>query len=283
MTQGIQVVFALYDGDRESRRKIGAAIHKALKAKPLRIDISTPIELIARETMGLPAMALEKRDIAFVAPIHIREEAIRRIINKVHTSLVDKDSFNPRKIGINMFRKFVLNTPKDMLRFIGFEVIRKVYPDFTIMAACKNALGKAGNFVVEGVKFHDEFTYLENMFQLVYPIKIKAKTLPKVDKNQVDDYAFIREDLSDIKPFETIANKNEGDNDKAAQALCLKIETDVNKRIESPEGIKEMIVPQTVVANAIVEQAKGSSDKIVTEKAIFSRKEHRWTDDEVIV
>jgi hypothetical protein len=281
MSNEVQVVFALYEGNKESRSFLSTAIHSYCKGKALRVKMNTPVEFLAGECLNIPLQTFQKVDAPLQPPIQVQEGQIRRFIHKIHSGLVDKNAFNPNKIGVSNFRRFLIKSPEEALRFAGFEMVRKIYPDYVPMVALKSILGKVGTFIIDGVKFSNEFAYLENMFQLVFPIRLKGK---KKKEEELDDYAGLREDLSEIiTPFMKVDVSNMKEAEEAAKSVCVKVEEEVSKRIEAGD-IKPMVIPESFNSSTSQQQTS-SGDSFIVEKgdakAVFSKKEHRWTDDEV--
>ena len=216
-----------------------------------------------------------------MSPILVNDFTIKRAIKTIYDSLGTLANFNPNRIGLNNFNRPRLKSGNDVLKFIGFELIRKVYPNFLSVVSCKNILGRTGNFVVEGIKFYDEYNYLVDNFQLVYPIKIEEKKAKKDDV--VDDYAVLKDDLRDIQPSSVLSfGLSAKDGLKEAEKLCPKIEENVNELLELGD-VKPIFIPQVVAPNALNHNQSNESGVIRTNNAVFEKKAHIWSDDEVIV
>lgn len=160
-----------------------------------------------------PAWEAENIDKPFLNPVLVREMHVRRLLGKVGLLLPITVGFNANRIAISNFICPRLETPRDVLEYIHYDVINKINPEFVPLLSYQDTIGKPGIFVVDDLKSQSELDYAKNNYQMSYVAyvdskKKKKKEDVKVSRSEIDwdaintDYTIMND--TDAKKVETV-------------------------------------------------------------------------------
>ncbi len=148
----------------------------------------------------------EHKERKFVQPIKLHGSKIARIAeivrDKLPLDLVPLSQFDNRRIGVEKWEGNIFRNPREMLQYVGTELIQSFYKPFHAYVTYLDYKDKDGIWFITDLRFHHEIELATKTFPNFYPIRI-------IGRNEVEDGK--EEHLSEsewkqIKPYAYLEN-----------------------------------------------------------------------------
>lgn len=205
------------------------------------------LKQLCADVFGLKFQDLnENKDVPFIKPISIGLGKIRKIIAYMRANIPQEDlPLEFDRVGIQQFEGIVFKTPRELLQYVGTDLMQKMYKPFHCTKAYGEYKGKNGVWLITDMRFVHEYEYAKKIFPTLYTVRI-------VGRNEVPDgdeeHASERE-WKEIPMFCIVDNDKEGlDNFYKNCELVL-------------EMIKEDLEPTNKPKEVSVNGNKGKKEK----------------------
>lgn len=230
-----QVALFLFAEEQSTKEIIADKLVKEFGFKQ-KISLEAFLKNLAKNNgiFNIPESYLttENIDKQFPSPVLAKEMHVRRILGQVGLSVPVNYNFNPNRIAISNFIFPKLNTGREVLEYIAFDVLNKVNPDFIPVIAYDKFIGIPGIYVVDDLKTQHELAVAKNSFQLIYTAAIDSKR----KKKKEDLKQIVRSEIDwDVIECNYLI-VNEYDNKKTDDNLLefvSKFNNDINQRIKN--------------------------------------------------
>lgn len=162
-----------FTGPRGSGKDTCADILKAEGVTQGKISFAGPMKAMMCEIYGIPASMFENRDLKemfFGEKILIGRLTVVKLFERMTDYIEFHPSFKPKDF-LNSHHTYAVTTPRELLQFIGTEIIRNhIDPDWHVKAAFSpkglEGLDPEGTYSVTDARFPNEYQWLENRFML---------------------------------------------------------------------------------------------------------------------
>lgn len=224
MDKDIQIIIGLM-GSKGSGKDTLADEHIAKYDASGKIILSQYLKDLCARVFKLPSdfFFTAKKDDDFARPIALEKKHIREIIRDVREvlpeSVVPYDKFDPDRIGIQRYFDQKFKSPREMLQYIGTDMIQSFCKEFHAHITFNKYTNKKGIWFITDLRFKHEYDLAYDKFPLFYPILITKKD--KAVDNHISEQEY-----KSLKPFLTISNDST-------------IESFIDKSLKAFEKIKE--------------------------------------------
>lgn len=162
-------------------------------------------QLCARVTKIPKEFFYEKKDEILPKPFQLSEKDIRFIAKEVRDAIpldvLPYDKFKPGKVQVQKYTGHVMNTPREILQYVGTEVMKGFFGQVHAYLTCQSLKNKGGVFAISDLRFVDEVECCSKFFKFFYPIRI-------IGRNESDDGNLHRseKEYKELKVFAEIGN-----------------------------------------------------------------------------
>lgn len=199
-----------------------------------------------------PKYFTDLKDEPFTNPVMITGKQVRDILNAMRTliplEVLSVKDFNPMKVGVQKYDRRIFKTPREMLQYVGTELIQSIYKPFHAVVSYDTLRGKPGVWFITDIRFQHEYDHAKNIFPFFYPVRI-------IGRNEVEEGK--EEHISEgqwknLAPYSVIDNSEVSLEVLQENALKVfkDIKKDVAKRLSemSEDQINNLLPPKKVVA-----------------------------------
>lgn len=195
----------------------------------------------------------EKKNEKLPNPFQLSEQNIRFIATQVRNAIpldvLGYDKFKPGKVQVQKYTGHVMNTPREILQYVGTEVMKGFYGPVHAYLTCQSLAGQGGVFAISDLRFVDEVETCNKFYKFFYPIRI-------VGRNESKDDSLHRSEVEykSIKVFQEVKNtgKLEDFYSNITKALTS-VKKDISERMSkmTEEEFEQIKVKEFVSGRAV--------------------------------
>lgn len=212
-----------------------------------KITATNILKKICSTCLGLDKSIFEeKKDTPFHRPFKFSFSHARAIIDTVDQILSSEfknaNGLNKiRSTGTQNYAPRVFKTPREILQFVGTELIQSLYKDFFPKTMYSQFSEKQGGYVITDMRFTHEAGYAHEVFQFFYPVKIVGRELP----HDGTESHKSENDWESIVPFFELDNTNM---DTLNTGLKILLRNIVNHISKNNNEIRHAVVQENVIS-----------------------------------
>ncbi len=186
------------------------------------------------------------KDKPFIRPLQLKGVHIRSMLDQMDAALSPEikklHKLKIRTTGVQKFSDRIFNTPREVLQFVGTEMIQSIFKSFHCVVSYDQIRGLPGVWFITDLRFLHEAEYARSIFPLLYFVRINGRAEVTEGKEEHSSES----DWKSITPFVTIENTGSiEDLTKKCANVFNKIQEDVRKRFSSltAQDWKKMTCP----------------------------------------